>query len=152
MRTLSAAAGILFYHDKARAALLKAGWTKKELDEMPKAQVVALYFLHGHDRIRDDALKLPGLPAPHRLALMEKLEREVRASAPKSGNMLEALTALLMPAMTKVLHAELRTERTLDGLRAAEALRLHAALNKGRPPSKWSDIKAVPLPRDPWTG
>jgi hypothetical protein len=152
MRTLSAAAGILFYHDKARAALLKAGWTKKELDKMPKAQVVALYFLHGHDRIRDDALKLLGLPGSQRLVLLEKLEREVRTTARKSDNVLETLTALLMPAMTKVMHAELRTERTLDGLRAAEALRLHAALNKGKPPAKLADIKAVPLPRDPWTG
>jgi hypothetical protein len=40
----------------------------------------------------------------------------------------------------------------LAGLRCVEALRLYAAAHEGKPPAKWSDITAVPLPINPVTG
>ncbi len=59
---------------------------------------------------------------------------------------------MLMPALAKTCAAQVRLERWVAGLRAAEALRQYAAAHEGKPPTKWNDITAVPRPLDPVTG
>ena len=68
--------------------------------------------------------------------------------ARKDGNV---FLTLLMPAVSKVQQAQGRLGRHLAGLRAAEALRAHAAAT-GKLPATWSDIKDWPDPIDPLTG
>jgi hypothetical protein len=147
LKVMSVAGMVIMYHDKARAGLLSRGWTEKELAGMPPVQVVVLNFIDEDGRTRDDVSKLLGLPGYQRYPLLAKLDRELMTRKDRN-----ALTTLLMPALTKVQYAQLRTERLIDGLRGAEALRQHAFLHKGAAPAKWADIKAVPLPRDPFTG
>ncbi len=62
------------------------------------------------------------------------------------------LVGLLLPAVSKVIKAQLRLEWHIAGLRNAEALRMYAAGHNGQPPQKLADITEVPLPLDPFTG
>ena len=62
------------------------------------------------------------------------------------------LVAMLLPAISKVYGAQVRSERHVAGLRGAEALRLYASVNGGKVPAKWADLTGVPLPIDPITG
>ncbi|HEY7310727.1 MAG TPA: hypothetical protein VH643_15295 [Gemmataceae bacterium] len=132
-------------YPQARQHLLDLGRTAKELDAMPKNQVVLLWHLDQYDRVRDDVFKALALPPWQGSPLMDEATKELSAA----GN---PVISLLMPAAAKVYKAHLRSERELAGLRCVEALRLYAAAHEGKPPAKWSDITAVPLPINPVTG
>ncbi len=132
-------------YPKARKRLLAGERTAKEIDAMPRSQVVLLWHVDQWDRARDDMLKALTVPIWQGLPLMEAALKEHRSAD-------NVLLTLLLPAINKTWEASMRIERQLASLRCAEALRLYAAAHKGNPPAKWSDITAVPLPLDPVTG
>lgn len=132
-------------YEEARKHLLDQGRALKEVDAMPKIQVVLLWHLDQYDRARDNALKAMALPPWEGRPYMDRAEKELH----NSGN---PIFSLLAPALSKTYEAYLRSERQLAALRCAEALRLYAAAHGGKPPAKWSDIIDVPLPIDPVTG
>lgn len=134
-------------HAAAKKALVAGGWTKKEVDRLPPLQVVVLAALDEHDRNRDDVVRLLSLPSWQAHPLLEKLEKRLRTKEKTSVNV---FTTMLMPALLKVQHAQLRTERYVAALRAGEAIRAHVAA-QGRPPARWSEL-ALPSPIDPFTG
>jgi hypothetical protein len=148
MPKLATTALALKYYPAAKKALIARGRTEKEVAAMPVLQVVALSYLEDYDRTRDDILKWLAVPPWQAHAELEKLDQAVRRDMHESGNV---ILGLLMPALVKVYHAQLRTERYVAGLRAAEAIRLHIARH-GRPPAKLADLTEVPLPTDPFTG
>src|SRR5262249_5151943 len=133
------------YYPDAKRYLIEQGRAAKEVEAMPAVQVVIIYFLDRYDRVRDDVMKWLSVPPWQSGAALEKLEKEARAD----GNF---IIALLLPAMSKVNHAQVRIDRYIAGLRGAEALRLYGAQHGGKPPAKWADITEVPLPIDPATG
>lgn len=125
--------------------LLACGRSAKEIDATPKSQVILLWHAGQWDRARDNMFKALTVPIWQGLPLMKAALKEHRSAD-------NALLALLLPAIDKTWIASVRIERQLAGLRCAEALRLYAAAHEGKPPEKWSDIAAVPLPTDPVTG
>jgi hypothetical protein len=133
------------HYPQARQHLLDLGRTAREIDAMPRVQVVLLWYLARYDRVRDEVLKALALPAWQGSSLMEQAMKEVSAADDPS-------LSLLMPALSKTYAAQLRYARQLASLRGAEALRLYAAAHEGKPPVKWSDITGTPLPIDPVTG
>lgn len=132
----------------AKKALVAAGRAEKDVDALPAAQVVALAYIDDYDRKRDDIMKWLGAPpwqAHQRLA-------NLLAARPKAGdNDANMVLNLLLPAVSKTFEAQMRADRSVAGLRGAEALRQHVA-ETGKPPAKWSDVTAVPGPIDPFTG
>jgi hypothetical protein len=132
-------------YPQARKRLLEWGKLAKELDAMPKSQILMLWQAGQWDRARDDILKPLTVPIWQGQPLMETALKEHRAAD-------DVLLRLLMPAIEKTWQANVRIERQLAGLRGAEALRSYAAAHEGKPPAKWSDISGVPLPIDPLTG
>jgi hypothetical protein len=132
----------------ARMALVAAGRSEKELDAMPKLQVIALAHLEEHDRVRDDIIKWLAVPAFQGLPEIEKIVARETAKDKGTANV---FLAMLLPMMSKVAQAQTRLDRNIAGLRAAEALRQHVA-DHGKPPATWADLKGCPAPTDPYTG
>ncbi len=115
------------------------------IDAMPKAQVTLLWYVDQYDKAWDEVAKALTVPTCQALPLMEAAFQKYRSTD-------NIFLRLLLPAIEKTWVASVRNERQRAGLRCAEALRLYAAAHKGKPPEKWSDITAVPLPIDPLTG
>jgi hypothetical protein len=132
-------------YPQARKRLLEWGRPVKEIDALPKSQVLLLWNAGQWDRARDDVLKALSVPIWQGQPLMKAALKEHRLAD-------DVLLKLLIPAIEKNWQANVRRERQLAGLCGAEALRLYAAAHEGKPPAKWSDITAVPLPIDPLTG
>jgi hypothetical protein len=137
------------YYPIAKKALIAAGRPAKEVEAMPQMQAVALYLLDDYDRIRDDINKWLAVPPWQGQDGLDRVEKEYRKKAKKEGNV---LIAMLLPALKKVYHAQLRLDRQIAGLRGAEALRQYAATHAGKVPAKWADLGDLPRPIDPFTG
>ena len=142
---------VALHHSEAKQALISMGRPAKEVEKMPAAQVVGLRTILGYRALWDDQVKCFSLPYPRATAELAKL-REQSLKQRKSGDPLLAVFAMLVPATEKVYHAHARTGRRIAGLRAVEAIRLHAATNDGQLPRLLSDVTAVPVPDDPNTG
>jgi hypothetical protein len=133
---------------RARTAMLAAGYSQKQLDAMPPAQVAIVYSLDTHDAIRDELYKWWHLPYPQALKGMSEAGNKIPEAAKDA---LVPFTDLL-PAIVSALHAFGYTDRQLAAIRAIEALRLYAAAHNGELPSTLDDIKEVPIPLNPITG
>jgi hypothetical protein len=133
---------------RAKAAMLTAGYSQKQLDAMPPAQVAMLYSLDTHDAIRDDLYKWWHLPYPQALEGMAKAGHKIPEAA---RDELIPFTDLL-PAITSALHAFGYTDRQLAAIQCIEALRMYAAAHNGELPVTLDDIKEVPIPLNPITG
>jgi hypothetical protein len=153
MKKMGAAALVAKYYPEAKKALIASGYSEKEVESLPKIQVVTVHALLQYDQGRDEILQCLAVPAwqgRERLAKVEaRLRRQARQSAIAPAYV---LLALLAPAVGKVYQAELRTDRYLAGLRGGEMLRWHVA-ETGKPPAlgaNWPD--RLPEPIDPFTG
>jgi hypothetical protein len=135
-------------YPQARQHLLDRGKTAKEVDSMSRVQVVFLWHLDRYDRARDSVLKGLLVPTWQAKEWLDAAEQESKAA----GETSTLLMALLMPAFKKAWSANVRLERSIAGLRCAEALRGYVATHEGKSPAKWSDITPVPLPLDPYSG
>ena len=146
-KRLGAAGLVLKTYPGAKKYLKEHGRTDEQVDAMPAAQVVLLYFVEQYDEVKDDFLKWMNVPPWQARPGLEEAAKRVRAIGP-TGN---PIIGLLIPAVEKVYEARVRSERTAGYLRCAEAIRLYAMTHDGKPPEKLSDIK-LPLPVDPYTG
>ncbi len=142
-----AALTLKLYPD-AKQYLLDQGRKRDQIEAMPTLQVVLIYLGSQYDAIRDDYLKWVSLPSWQMWHELKRNERALQERARREN----PLIALLLPALSKVAQAQLRVDQQVAGLRCAEALRQYAADHKGQPPEKWTDVKEVPLPIDPFTG
>jgi hypothetical protein len=137
-------------YPKAKRFLRQSGRTAQQVEAMPALQAVFLYEIHKYDVAYDDLRKWTGLPyaeaAPHvRRAIKQVQDRtNLQVDAP--------ITAVLLPAIEKVLAAQTRVDRKVAALRCVEALRLHAKSHNGKLPAKLDDVTVVPIPLDPMTG
>jgi hypothetical protein len=132
-------------YPQARKHLIDLGRSAKEVDAMPKSQVILLWYVDQYDRVWDKVFKALSVPTWQAWPLMETATHEVRSSD-------NVFLTLLLTVVEKTWMASVRFEMQLAGLRGAEALRLYAAAHKGKPPAKWSDLTLVPSPIDPLTG
>jgi hypothetical protein len=120
---------------------------------MPHVQVALLHAFLEYDRVLDETLKWQSLPywevRPKLLAAATR-QRELRKQGPDAPAL--PLAAYLLPAVDKVLLAQVRTDRRIAALRCVEAVRLYAAHHGGKLPATLGDIQEVPVPPDPLTG
>ncbi len=143
---------VVQHYAEARKFLLARGRTAEQVDALPKLQVVFLMFLDRYDRERDDMLKWLNLPPWQARVGLEQVEKQAKGPPDKQADILTVLGRLLMPALARVYHSQVRTQRYLAGLRCAEAVRLHAASDGGKLPARLTDVRDLPMPTDPATG
>ena len=134
---------------KAKAELLAAGYTQKEVDAMCPAQIVMLYSLDTYDRIRDDVFKWWNLSYAQASDGLERAHRDVSASTKRE---ILPLAYSLLPGGSAAKLAFARTDRQFAAIRCIEALRLYAATHNGELPATLDEIKEVPIPLNPMTG
>jgi hypothetical protein len=145
-KKVGAAALVLKAYPGAKKFLKEHGRSDEQVDAMPAAQVVLLYYAEQYDEVKDDYLKWLNVPPWQARPGLEEAEKKVRAIGPSAN-----LIFLLMPAVEKVYDARVRIEWIADYLRCAEAIRYYAMTHDGKPPEKLADVK-LPLPVDPYTG
>lgn len=125
------------------------GMKSRDVESMPPAQVLLLFFAELSKELRDDHFKAANLPyVIAKPILIDSGKR--RSSAPDTEA--RRLVQMLIPALDKVALAQLRVERRIDALRVIEALRMHAAANRGQLPESLEQVRLVPVPNDPGTG
>ena len=133
----------------AKEYLKEHGWPADQVEALPAVQVVLLHEAATYDRLYDEMLKWQGQPYWIARAGLERLDRELKDEMSRTGH--RSITGLLLPAVTNVYGASVRTDRIINLLRIIESLRLYAAAH-GKFPEKLSDIADVPVPLDPYTG
>jgi hypothetical protein len=135
----------------ARAFLIESGRTAAQVDALGQQNVMALYLVAQYERVFDDFAKLSTLPVWQAYPAMAKADNDLMNESTKRP---EAMTfpKLLLPALKNVLIAQARLDRRIAVLRSFEAIRLHAAQNKGELLAKWDDLRGIPIPLDPGTG
>jgi len=135
---------------RAKDDLVAAGRARSDVDAMPVAQVILLDGVMIYKRTRDDLFKWFNVPyAQSRegfAALDNRLKNEIR------DREIVPIASVLLPALSKVRTASVRSERRIDLLRVIEALRLYAAEHNGKLPAALDDVKEVPIPLDPVSG
>lgn len=139
-------------HPAARKYLAALGWPAAQIESMPAMQAVLLHQLGEYDRLFDEMAKWQGMPYWEARVGLERAEKLVTEDKVKSESVGGTLASMLLPAITKVFSAHVRTERRIAALRCVEAVRLYAAAHDSKPPEKLEDIKDVPIPLDPYTG
>src|SRR5262249_39123309 len=139
-------------YPRAKQFLMAEGRTAEQVEAMPMMQAVVMFEIHNYDRLFDDMLKWMTLPFPESRAGLQRAEQQLKQEKIKGPGAGSTLATLLLPAIYKVNEASARSERRLAMLRTIEALRLYAAGHEGKLPAALSDIRAVPLPADPYTG
>ena len=134
----------------AKKYLADQGYTKEEIEALPALQAVFVWYLDQYNQTRDDYLKWMNAPPWQAQPHLDQIEKEM-AKAMKAGTA-NPVIGLLLPAMSKVYGASMRTENIIGRLRCAEALRLYAAAHDGKAPEKLADVGDLPLPLNPYTG
>ncbi len=126
------------------------GVPEKKVAAMPAAQVLLLHLAAEYREARDDAFRAIYLPYPQ----ARKVAAEARKRWQDKKRTWEGVYILdaLVPTIEQVLLAQVKLERKFAALRVVEALRMHAAANKGHLPDKLDEIKLAPIPLDPCTG
>jgi hypothetical protein len=124
----------------ARGRLVESGLKAAAVKEMPPGQVILLDAMRDYEARLDARARWMVFP-------YWKAEPRMVAEEKRKGGAL----AWLLPQSHKVHRAQARTQQRLGMLQVLEALRLHAAANKGKLPKKLDEVD-LPLPVDPFTG
>lgn len=141
---------VMIHYADGKAFLEERGMTPSRIEAMPAAQVVMLYQFQEFKEVRDDMFKWFSLPYAESRGYQDeydKAERRVTSRGLKSN-----VFAAFLPALSRCRFLEARASRDVQMLRVIEALRMHAAANKGEFPKTLSDVTLVPIPKDPVTG
>ncbi|MBN9521784.1 hypothetical protein J0H58_25255 [bacterium] len=136
----------------ARAFLVDHGRKAADVETLPPAQAVVLAVSYARRVFREEQYTAFLRPYPQVWPEVERIER-------RSTDFQKALADPLLTNIVahekgyaKVYHATSRVERQVSQLTAVEAVRLPAAAHNGQPPQRLADVKAVPVPPDPYTG
>jgi hypothetical protein len=153
---LGATALIAMGYPRAKRELIAAGYTPEQVEKLPVGQAVAIHQSRTYQYVYDEMFKWSFLPYSEGLARSEQTERKLREEGylgrPGQSREIIPVVSLLMPAVFAAKKAEVRLASRFAGLRTLEAIRMHAAGQKGQLPKSLSDITVVPVPNDPATG
>ncbi len=139
--------------DAAKKVLAEHGITEAMLANIAPLQIIFMAEVLYYDKNYQDLIKWNGIPYP----IARKHIRETEASFKKpipsvlSPFPLGTISAMMLPAVSRVMEAGPKMERRIAALRIIEAIRLQAAFDKAWPDSL-EKITLVPVPTDPFTG
>lgn len=153
---LAAAALMMKAYPEAKKALLESGMSRERVEEMAVGQVVAIETSRNYFHAYHEMFKWTSLPydqAWQKMADAEQRLIDEGQLGPAGNSALRVLpiASLLLPASKQVVGATARLETHLAGLRAIEAIRMHAAVNDGKLPRSLEAVTIVPVPNDPST-
>ncbi len=135
----------------AKKFVMELGRTEEEVNAMPALQVILLESTIKVRDLRDDLLFCFDRPTVEAIKLSREMNMKIIQARRDQTDVLLTLTGQLFPSGGKVIEAHYRTERKLATLQTIEAIRMHES-STGKVPEKLSDIKIVPVPKDPGTG
>ncbi len=153
---LGAAAILARGYPIAKAELIAAGYDAQKLEKMPASQVVAIQSGRVMRHAYHEIFKCTLLDYPDSaIRLKETNDRLLREQYLGPGLMQRdplMLTGLLLPAVSNVNMASIRSARDVAALQTLEAIRMQLAVNGGKLPSSLDEVTIVPVPRNPATG
>lgn len=152
---LLVASFVALRHPSARKALLAMGYPPADVEAMPAAQAVILEGKLQFQSLEEEMyvyFDRPFLEADEGLTKVGERVKKIVSEGGHIDVFGASLVDLLVPAVHKVHEASGRVTRRVAALRVAEAIRLHAAENRGELPRTLAEIKSVPVPDDPVTG
>jgi hypothetical protein len=127
----------------------RLGMKSAEVDAMPPARVLLVWIVCDSREIYDDLFKATYLPYAQARGVSDDAEKRLK-SAPDTEA--KRLGGALVPTVFRMMVAQTRLDRKIAALRVIEALRLYAAANNGKLPTRLDQITEVPAPDDPGTG
>ena len=133
----------------AKRALVAEGMKAEEVEALPVLQVILLDAHRLYRKFSDATFQWISEPYYRAGPALSKVKKEM-AEVCTAGRGVPILD--LLPAATSSSRRRPGWSRASRALRCIEAVRLHAAANKGQLPAKLSDITAVPVPDDPASG
>jgi hypothetical protein len=138
----------------AKRALIAEGLRREQVDAMPQFQVVALHALREYRRTAQELAKWSYVRNGWQHPGYDEARR-------KCGSAFKSLDAICFQGTAQSFDFGLssqgtnvsaeRLDRDMAALRVVEAVRMHAAVNGGRPPACLAAITTVPVPNDPFT-
>ena len=151
-----AAGLVLRGYPRAKQDLIDAGYDAERVDQMPVAQVVAIHQAQVYRYMYQEMFKWTLLPSTEAAARRNEAENRLKAEGyfGPAGTTREIIpiASLLLPSVFAAGEAELRLETRTAGLRAVEAVRMHAAANGGEWPKSLEEVTVVPVPDNPRNG
>lgn len=143
------------YPAAKQALVEEQGYSVEDVDAMPVGQVLAIRQLFVNRTIADELLKTELVPSEAAADVGERADESLKERSlllrPGLGKEPIPLMALLAPATRQAAQAEWRLTTKFAGLRAIEAIRMHAAVT-GKLPQSLDEITVVPVPDNPTTG
>ncbi len=141
---------VMLHYADARAFLEDRGMDASRIEAMPAAQVVMLYQFQEFKEVRDGMFKWFCLPYTQYRAHADEYDKALDQVS--SRGLKSNVFTMFLPALSRIRFLEARVCRDVEMLRVIEALRMHAAANKGEFPKTLDDVTIVPIPTDPVTG
>ena len=139
----------------AKRRLIESGRDPAEVEAMPVGEVLAVVEKQVLDEVSQELLKGFYLAPPASRVALERAEDDLkrRGMFGSTWSTAEPLPfgSVLFPSLTAGLRAQTRLDARTAGLRAVEAVRMHAATT-GALPKSLAEIEVVPVPADPLTG
>ncbi len=135
----------------AKRELVGQGFLAEQLESMPVGQVLAIYSARKVRYAYDELFKVGYLPYPQAMTAANRALESLKAEGLLTGDHLDPIVSVLLPAVGLVLKAQCRSERDLQSIMLLEALRMHAAEHH-QWPETLDDISLVPVPINPATG
>ncbi|HAN97046.1 MAG TPA: hypothetical protein DCQ98_06255 [Planctomycetaceae bacterium] len=129
----------------AKQVLIEAGVDEAKVDAMPVSRVILQASWSQYRKLRDRELRLLFLSREE----ATKFDPEI--GLPEIEALPPFKRQLLMPA-ARIRAAQTRMAREFALLRTCEALRAHAAAERGKLPTTLDEVRIVPIPLDPATG
>jgi hypothetical protein len=143
------------YYEEARRKLVDQGCAADKIDAMPQVQVVALWAYRDYRLGQEEPLKWTyaenGVEHPGYLEAKENLNAATKRMDRLFFHGLLTGLGGNFGGYNRVFELRGRDSRRRAALRCVEAIRLHAALNRGKWPNSLDEITSVPIPDDPFT-
>ncbi len=133
----------------ARDRLIEVGYSKAKVQAMPVGQVLAIYSARAYRKVAAEWEKVAYADYQTGRTLLRKAQRvneQLSANGNDRDREILPIATMLLPAVTAAQSAAFRIERDLDALRVMEALRMHAARNKGQWPESLDQVTCAPVP------
>lgn len=130
-------------YSQAKQVLSRAGWSQESVDGFPVGKALLLAEQVRYQQRAQAAAALAALP-------WRQITPELLRIETTGQTML--LADQILPAISHIRVAQLRSERFWTALQTVEALRHYAATHDGKLPDSLDQLTETPAPDDPATG
>ncbi|NBR06119.1 MAG: hypothetical protein EBT92_10150 [Planctomycetes bacterium] len=146
-------AALVLNIEAAKKALLEHGITEPMLTNITPLQIIFMAEVLLYDKTYQNMIKWNSIPYPVARKRIKELDATIKKpeTSVLSPFPLGTFSAMILPAVSRVMEAGPKMERRIAALRIIEAIRMQAAFDKAWPDSL-EKITIVPVPADPFTG